>query len=85
MSKIHKKSICNNLRILTNTYWENTPSNKNQALTKSINMDIWAVGILYQQFIGGSWTQTKFSKNKVVSGKNPVLCDIDTLYSLYLS
>ena len=29
---------------------------------KSINMDIWAIGILNQLFIRDSYTQIKFSK-----------------------
>ena len=31
-------------------------------LTKSMNMDIWVIGILNQLFIRGSYTQIKFSK-----------------------
>ena len=38
------------------------PSNKTSALTKSMNMDIWAVGTSNQLFIRGSSTETKFSK-----------------------
>ena len=30
------------------THWENTTSNKTQALTKSMNVDIWAVNTLKQ-------------------------------------
>ena len=41
---------------------ENTPSNKTEALTKSMNMYIWAIGILNQLFIRDSYTQITFSK-----------------------
>ena len=41
---------------------ENTPSNKTQGLTKSLNMDIWEIGTLNQLFIRGSYTQVNFSK-----------------------
>ena len=33
-----------------------------------MNMDIWEVGTSNQLFIRGSYTETKFSKNKVVTG-----------------
>ena len=33
---------------------KNTPSNKNQGLTKSINMDIWVTGTLKQLFMRAS-------------------------------
>ena len=32
-------------------------------------MDIWVITTLNELFIRGSYTQIKFSKNKVVSGK----------------
>ena len=51
-------------RIILNTdkfdsvnYGENTSSNKTQALTKNMNMDIWVVGKLRDSF-----TQIKLSK-----------------------
>ena len=47
---------------LKDTPRTNTPSNKFQALTKSINMDIWIIDTLNQLFIRGSYTQIKFSK-----------------------
>ena len=37
-------------------------SNKTPALTKSKNVDNWVVDISNQFFIGGSLTETKFSK-----------------------
>ena len=51
-----------------NTHRENIPSNKNEALTRSMNMNIWAIDPLNQLFIRGSYTQ----KNEVVSGKSPI-------------
>ena len=41
---------------------ENTPSNKTEALMKSINIYIWAIGILNQLFVKNSYNQIKFSK-----------------------
>ena len=41
----------------------------NKALTKSMNMGIWVVD-MNQLFVRGSYTEIKFSKNKVLSGKN---------------
>ena len=35
---------------------------KNSALTKSMNMDIWVDGISNQLFIRGSYTETKFPR-----------------------
>ena len=43
---------------------------KTPALTKSTNMDIWVVGTT-NQLLRGSLIETKFEKNKVVSGKTP--------------
>ena len=45
-----------------NTHREKAPSNKTQAPTKSMNMDIRVVGTSSQLFIGGSFTEIKFSK-----------------------
>ena len=36
---------------IKDTHRENTPSNKTAALTKSMNVHIWAIGILNQLFI----------------------------------
>ena len=44
------------------THRENSPSNKTQALTKNMNMDIWVIGTLNQIFKRGFSTQIKFSK-----------------------
>ena len=43
---------------------ENTPLNKTEAVTKSMNMYIWVIGILNQLFIKDSYTQIKFSKKR---------------------
>ena len=40
---------------------------KTEALAKSMNMFIWAIGILNQQFIRDSYTQIKFSKKNLSS------------------
>ena len=42
------------------THREKPPSNKTPALTKSMNMDIWAVGSSNQLFIRDCYTETKF-------------------------
>ena len=39
---------------------ENAPLNKTQALTKSVNMDIWITGTLNQLLRRGPYTQIKF-------------------------
>ena len=39
-----------------------TPSNKTQAVTKIMDMDIWVMGTLNQLFIRSSYTQIKVSK-----------------------
>ena len=44
------------------THRENTASNRTEALTKNMNMYIWAIGTLNQLFIRGSHTQIKFLK-----------------------
>ena len=48
--------------LLRNTHSENTSSNKTEALTKSIIIYIWVIGILNQLFMRNSYTQIKFSK-----------------------
>ena len=53
------------------TQTEKVPSSKTPALTKSSNMGVWVVDTSNQLFMRGSWTETKFSKNKVVTGKTP--------------
>ena len=50
---------------LKDTHKENTPSNKTEALTKSINMYVWVIGASNQLFIRGSYNQIKFSKKKM--------------------
>ena len=44
------------------THCENTPSNKTEALTKRMNIYVWAIGKLNQLFISDTYTQIKFSK-----------------------
>ena len=36
-----------------------------------MNMYIWEIGAVNQLFVRSSYTQIKFSKNEVVSGKSP--------------
>ena len=45
---------------LANTHRENLFSNKTEALTKSMNMNIWVSGTLNQLF----YTSIKFSKKE---------------------
>ena len=51
------------------THRENSPSNKTKALTTSMDMCIWEIGLLNQLFISSSYTETKFKKKEVFSGK----------------
>ena len=44
------------------THRKNTPSNKIQALTKSMDMEVWVDGTSNQLSIRGSYTQSKFSR-----------------------
>ena len=67
----------NSLRILSR---KKNPLNKTKGLTKSMNMNIWVVGTSNQLFIRGSYTKTKFSKIKFVTGKTPFFV-IRILYS----
>ena len=48
--------------ILNNGIRENALTNKTQALTKGMKVDIWVIGTLFQLFIRGSYTKIKFSK-----------------------
>ena len=59
---------------------ENTPLNKTEAVTKSMNMYIWVIGILNQLFIKDSYTQIKFSKKRSSQWQMFVLCDKFILY-----
>ena len=55
--------MCGNVFIsIKDTHKEITPSNKTQALAKSMNVDIWVICTLNQLFIRGSYTQNKFTK-----------------------
>ena len=57
--------------MLKDTHREKAPSNKTPALTKSTDMGIWIPwyikSTLYKSFL----TETKSSKNKVVTSKIP--------------
>ena len=66
---------------------KNTPSNKTQALAKSMNMNIWVIVKLNQLFVRGSLLKLNFQKNKVVGGKTPffVICSFCTPYSICLN
>ena len=59
---INKKKTSAPRKALKDTHRENPVINKTQALTKSMNMDIWVIGTLNQQFIRGSYTEIKFPK-----------------------
>ena len=48
------------------THRENSPSNKTKALTTSMGMCIWEIGLLNQLFISSSYTETKFKKKKSI-------------------
>ena len=54
---------------------------KTEALTKSLNLYIWAVGTLNQLFVTGSLTQIKFSKKWSSQWQKSILCDRPVLYS----
>ena len=70
---------------LKDTPRENTLSNKTEALTKSMNMYIWAIGILNQLFIRDCYTSVKFSKNGRSLWQKFFLCDRSILYSSFHS
>ena len=61
---------------------ENIPSNKTKVLTKSMNM-YYIKSTVYRRF----YTQIKFLKNEVFSGKNPffVISPFCTSYSICLN
>ena len=52
------------------THKEISLSNKTPALTKNMNMNIWVVGTSNQLFVRGSFTETKLSTKKIVTGKS---------------
>ena len=53
--------------ILKDTHKEKALSNITQALTKSMNMNIWIKSTLYKRFLN----RNKILKKKVVTGKTP--------------
>ena len=64
----------------SDTHRENTPSNKTEVLTKSIDMYIWATGILNQLFIRCFYTQAKFSKKWTSQWQKSIFCDRFSFY-----
>ena len=50
--------------LVKDTHKENTLSNKTQAPSKTINIDIWIIGTSNQLFIRGCYTKIKFPKKK---------------------
>ena len=48
------------------------PKNKTEAFTKSMNINIWAIGTLNQLFIGHSCTQIKFFKKWSSQWQKPI-------------
>ena len=55
--------LCTDKKIgFQDTHGQNILSNKTEALTKSMNMNIWAIGTLNQLIVRGSYTEIKFSK-----------------------
>ena len=63
MKILIKNSTIHILNMLfKDTHREKAPSNKTQAFTKSMSMDIWVVGTLNLVFVRGSYNSIKFSK-----------------------
>ena len=63
MKILIKNSTIHILNMLfKDTHGEKAPSNKTQASTKSMSMDIWVVGTLNLVFVRGSYNSIKFSK-----------------------
>ena len=58
-----------------------------EKLTKSMNMGIWVFSTSNQLFTTGSYRETEFSKNKLVTGKTPflVIGPFCTRYSICLN
>ena len=83
----HLENGLETLVAVKDTQREKALSNKTPTLTKSRNMGIWVVGISNQLFLRGSYTKTKFSKNKVVTGKTLffVIGPFCTHISIYLN
>ena len=62
---------------------ENTPSNKTQSFTESMNMSIWEVSTLIQLFKRDSYVEITFSKKKIIGKTQNVLCGESALYSTF--
>ena len=56
-------------------YFKDTAKLKTQALTKSLNVDIWEVGTSNQFIKKGSYTDITFSKKKIIYWQNFDFCD----------
>ena len=67
--------------MLKDIHRANTPSDKTEALTKSMNMYIWAAGILNQLFIRDYYTQIKFTKKWSGRWQKSIFCNGSIWYS----
>ena len=78
------QACCSFLRLLTG---KKALLNKTPALTKSMNMGIWVAVTSNQLFLRCSYTELKFSKNKVVTAKTPFFAigSLCTPHSVYLN
>ena len=63
------------------THKEKALPNETTRLSKSMNINIWVVGGLHQSLYEVLKLKQKFFKNKVVTGKTPILCVRPILYS----
>ena len=61
-SKISIPGHCSKIYSLKETHWVSALRNKTQAVTKSINLEIWLNGTLNQLFKICYFTLFKFSK-----------------------
>ena len=75
------KHLRSYITIIKDTHRENTPSNKTEVLTKSMNMCVWGVGTVTRLFVTDSYTQIKFSKKQSRQWEKSILCERSILYS----
>ena len=77
------------LLTLKDSHREKVPSNKTPALAKSMDINIWVVGISNQLFLRSflNWKKKKIKKNKVVTSKTPffVMSLLCTPHSIFLN
>ena len=59
-------------KFVKDTHSENVSSNKTEALTKSMNMNIWTFATLNQLLQEVLKLKLNLPKNEAVSGKNPI-------------